>query len=154
MQALIQNRSGAGCGRAIRFPQDCWFADFANGSTDQQSVSVIVPPLPWKDEGITKEQTRATELSDVQPVSVHTPVNRSFVYCLRSRMYRLNISPLALTYLWPPCVADADIIFCTYGFFFLSFFHTYSQLSEIRCLPYFYTWCGLSANLECRSEMC
>jgi len=21
-------------------------------------------------------------------------------------------------------------------------------------LPYFYTWCGLSANLECRSEMC
>jgi len=24
----------------------------------------------------------------------------------------------------------------------------------MRCLPYFYTWCGLSANLECRSEMC
>jgi len=22
------------------------------------------------------------------------------------------------------------------------------------CLPYFYTWCGLSTNLECRSEMC
>ena len=22
------------------------------------------------------------------------------------------------------------------------------------CLPYFGTWCGLSANLECRSEMC
>ena len=22
------------------------------------------------------------------------------------------------------------------------------------CLPYFYTWCGPSANLECRSEMC
>jgi len=22
------------------------------------------------------------------------------------------------------------------------------------CLPYFHTWCGLSANLECRSEMC
>jgi len=22
------------------------------------------------------------------------------------------------------------------------------------CLPYFYTWFGLSANLECRSEMC
>jgi len=21
-------------------------------------------------------------------------------------------------------------------------------------LPYFYTWCGLSANLECMSEMC
>ena len=24
----------------------------------------------------------------------------------------------------------------------------------LGCLPYFYTWCGLSANLECRSEMC
>ena len=22
------------------------------------------------------------------------------------------------------------------------------------CLPYFHTWCGLSANLECRSDMC
>jgi len=29
-----------------------------------------------------------------------------------------------------------------------------SPRSEIGCLPYFYTWCGLSANLECRSEMC
>jgi len=28
-----------------------------------------------------------------------------------------------------------------------------SQPPHIGCLPYFYTWCGLSANLECRSEM-
>ena len=39
-------------------------------------------------------------------------------------------------------------------FLLLLFFIAYSQLSEIGCLPYFYTWCGLSANLECRSEMC
>jgi len=26
--------------------------------------------------------------------------------------------------------------------------------SQIGCLPYFYTWRGPSANLECRSEMC
>jgi len=38
--------------------------------------------------------------------------------------------------------------------FFLLFFLAKSQQSQIRCLPYFYTWCGLSANLECRSEMC
>ena len=40
--------------------------------------------------------------------------------------------------------------------FFLSsfFFLAYSQRSQSGCLPYFYTWCGLSANLECRSEMC
>jgi len=34
------------------------------------------------------------------------------------------------------------------------FFLALSQRSEIGCLPYFYTWCGLSANLECMSEMC
>ena len=37
--------------------------------------------------------------------------------------------------------------------FFFSFL-TYSQPSQIGCLPYFYTRCGLSANLECMSEMC
>jgi len=35
-----------------------------------------------------------------------------------------------------------------------SFFLAHSQLSEIGCLPYFHTWCGLSTNLECISEMC
>jgi len=41
-------------------------------------------------------------------------------------------------------------------FFFLSFFSS-PNLSGRRldvCLPYFHTWCGPSANLECRSEMC
>jgi len=28
------------------------------------------------------------------------------------------------------------------------------QPSQIGCLPYFRTWCGLSANLGCRSETC
>jgi len=37
---------------------------------------------------------------------------------------------------------------------FILFFLAYSQPSQIGCLPYFHTWCGLSANLECRSEMC
>ena len=32
------------------------------------------------------------------------------------------------------------------------FFFSSPNLSG-RSLPYFYTWCGLSANLECRSEM-
>ena len=40
--------------------------------------------------------------------------------------------------------------------FYLSTFYLFSlpNLSGRRCLPYFDTWCGLSANLECRSEMC
>ena len=33
-----------------------------------------------------------------------------------------------------------------------SFFLAYSQPSQIGCLPYFHTWCGLSANLGCKSE--
>jgi len=36
--------------------------------------------------------------------------------------------------------------------FFL--FIAYTQPSQIGYLPYFHTWCGLSANLECTSEMC
>ena len=38
--------------------------------------------------------------------------------------------------------------------FLLSFFLTLSLPSQTGCLPYFHTWCGLSANLGCRSEMC
>ena len=37
---------------------------------------------------------------------------------------------------------------------FLSFSLAYSQPSQIECLPYFHAWCGLSANLGCRSETC
>jgi len=40
------------------------------------------------------------------------------------------------------------------SFFFFCFFLALSQRSEIGCLPYFHTWCGLSANLECWSKMC
>jgi len=38
--------------------------------------------------------------------------------------------------------------------FLFLFFLAYTQWSEIGCVPYFHTWCGLSANLECRSETC
>jgi len=82
---------------------------------------------------------------------------------------------LCVFLLWPPCVADADIILlsCFLLFFFFSspilrvgwlvgfpfsaqirLYHRrgYSQPSQIRCLPYLHTWCGLSENLECRSQ--
>ena len=46
-------------------------------------------------------------------------------------------------------------VFSSCGFFFfLLFFLAYSQPSQIGCLPYFHTWGGLSANLECRSGIC
>jgi len=37
---------------------------------------------------------------------------------------------------------------------FFLFFLPFPQPSQVGCLPYFHTWCGLSVNLECRSEMC
>jgi len=43
------------------------------------------------------------------------------------------------------------------SFFLLSSFFPFlakSQPSQIRCLPYLHTWCGLSANLTCMSETC
>ena len=58
--------------------------------------------------------------------------------------------------LWPPCVADADIIFLSCGFFYLlTFFipRLFAAVADWMSI-YFNIWCGLSANLECRSEMC
>jgi len=62
-------------------------------------------------------------------------------------------------FLWPPYGIGQAIIFSSCRLFCLllsSFFVflAYSQLSQIGCLPYFHTWCGLSANLGCRSESC
>jgi len=59
--------------------------------------------------------------------------------------------------LWSPCVADADIIFLPCGFFpsiLLSIFfpRLISAVGDWMSIPY--TWCGLTANLECMSEMC
>jgi len=57
-------------------------------------------------------------------------------------------------YLWPPCVADADIIFLPSGFFFFYLFSSPNLSGRRLDLPYFHISCGLSANLECRSETC
>jgi len=47
------------------------------------------------------------------------------------------------------------LYFCPVVSFFSSFFpRLISQRPQVGCLPYFDTWCGPSANLECRSEMC
>jgi len=65
-----------------------------------------------------------------------------------------------LVSLWLPYVIGRPLYFrhvvSSSFILLLSFFHAYShsQPSEIGCLPYFHTWCVLSANLECRSEIC
>jgi len=39
-------------------------------------------------------------------------------------------------------------------FFFILFSLALSHRPQIGCLPYFHTWCGPDANVECRSDMC
>jgi len=53
--------------------------------------------------------------------------------------------------LWLPYGIWQAIIFLPCGFFFFLFF---PRLISAVCLPYFHTWCSLSANLGCRSETC
>jgi len=66
---------------------------------------------------------------------------------------------IMMPFLWSPFGIGQTIIFLPCGFFFLSLFllfcfcHLISAVGD-GCLPYFHTWCGLSVNLECRSEMC
>jgi len=64
--------------------------------------------------------------------------------------------PFLFCFLWPTYGIGQAIIFLPCGFFFLLsiFFSAYSQPSEIGCLPYFHTWCSLSANLGYRSQTC
>jgi len=41
-----------------------------------------------------------------------------------------------------------------FALWFLSYFFFFFFFLQTGCLSCFYTWCGLSANLERRSEMC
>jgi len=55
------------------------------------------------------------------------------------------------------CNRAGHYIFILWFFLLLSsslFPRLISAVADCGCLPYCYTWCGLSANLECRSEMC
>ena len=63
--------------------------------------------------------------------------------------------------LWPPCEADADIIFLSCGFFFFFFssfsssFFSWPNLSRRRLNVYHTSAHGVAfANLGCRSETC
>jgi len=61
--------------------------------------------------------------------------------------------------LWSPYVIGQTIIFLPCDFY-LSFFLFFipcliSAVGDLMStIPYFHAWCGLCANLECRSETC
>jgi len=58
--------------------------------------------------------------------------------------------------LWPAYVIGQVIIFSPMvsSSFYLSIFFLSSPNLGCRRLPYIHTWCGLSANVRCRSETC
>jgi len=106
-----------------------------------------------------------------QSVLANTPVRnwelRNFAgakfYCPVSTWPRWQISPqwcnlhhVSPLFMVALCNRADHYIFALWflsSFFFL-FFLAKSQRLEIGCLPYFHTWCGLSANSKCTSEMC
>ena len=49
---------------------------------------------------------------------------------------------------------DMPLYFCPVVSSIFFFFARVIPATQIGCLPYFCIWCGPSANLECRSEMC
>jgi len=93
----------------------------------------------------------------------HSPLYSCIVqpqgFCILYSVYNLHIFSLRLNLLWPPCVADADIIL---HLWFLSLFLSSSVFFFPRLISAIAHWmstilrhmmCGLSANLECMSEM-
>ena len=86
----------------------------------------------------------------------HVERSSIFIPCLfiSVGIYLLQSWRSICSYFWSPYGIGQTIIFLSCGFFFCLFFLAYSQPSQIGCLPYFHTWCGLSANLGCRSETC
>ena len=96
--------------------------------------------------------------------TVHTSDNDDVLNSNRGRLF-LHVSNKSVTvancyyrtlFIAALCNTAGHYIFAMW---FLSssiflFFLALSQRPQIGCLPYFHTWCGLSANLECRPEMC
>jgi len=82
------------------------------------------------------------------------------VLCNVYKLFKKNCHVLAffMAALRSRCGHNTFDLWLTCGFFFLLLLLllllAYSQPSQIGCLPYLYTWCGLSVNLERRSEVC
>ena len=72
--------------------------------------------------------------------------------------YSLSVFDLAFGVIMVALCYRADHYIFALWFLSIFFFYSSPNLSACRLdvyqLPYFHTWCGPSANLECRSEMC
>jgi len=76
------------------------------------------------------------------------------IYWVKTKMMSTEGEGHRVFRLFMVALCNIFILFLSsFFFFFFFFFLALSQRSEIGCLPYFGSWCGLSANLECRPEM-
>jgi len=83
------------------------------------------------------------------------PIRPMSIVCKRSP---ISATAEHLYFVWPLYGTGQAITVLPCGFFLSFFFFLFSSSNlsgpRIKCLPYFYTWRGPSANLECRSQMC
>ena len=99
---------------------------------------------------------------------ITTPITPSFCelfVCLCCPLYFVLIAAFVCDYisflqflttvylLWPPYGIGQAIIFLPCDFYLSSIFFFSSPNLSGRRLDVYHTWCGLSANLECMSEM-
>ena len=87
-----------------------------------------------------------------QPLFLFFPLSNHFLIFCSFLLVSFFSFLIRLTYLSLPYGTGQAIIFLPDGFFLFS--SPKSQRPQIGCLPYFHTWCGLSVNRECKSEMC
>jgi len=106
----------------------------------------FISPITWK---LSKERQPWPRLDNILQV-----------YTCRLSQKQRNCGHiqlrLVMTILWNRAGHYIFILwFLLCSSFFLHLFClAWSQPSYIGCLPYFRTWCGVSANLGCRSETC
>ena len=88
-----------------------------------------------------------------------TNIQQIRVDALRSRCghYILQLWLPSSFFLWPPIGIGHAIIFLPCGFYLSIFFffpRLISAVADWMSIPYLDTWCGPSANLQCRYEIC
>jgi len=136
-----------------------WFLKLEMAPTDRPTLAKCANVKDTSNLcNLSSSDYRQTERNAIRHTWELTIV-RYYRQLIKFHQYVQSPRPtMNLCFLWPPCVADADIIFLPCGFFpyfFLSIFSSPNPRGRrLDVLPYFDTWCGLSANLECRSEMC
>jgi len=135
-----------------------------------QSVPVFGPcllrPNGWMEKDATwygsrpRPRPHCVRLEPATPRKGHNSPPPLFDPCLLWPRSPISATAELLYVFFRQCVFDMAALRSRCGHYlcpdsssFLFIFFTKSHRSQTRCLPCTSTWCGLRANLECRSEM-